>query len=102
LRDTGKARENGNDDTFAPQRKELPRLGLEPSAGLPEGVENTAVADGEGGGRTEYGTKSTGSTGRAGLPDDPELQAVVAAWPRLAEPIRAGILAMVRASASTL
>ncbi len=30
-------------------------------------------------------------------PDDPGLAAVVAAWPTLPEPIRAGILAMVRA-----
>ncbi len=31
-------------------------------------------------------------------PADPELAAVVEAWPALPEPIRAGILAMVRAS----
>jgi hypothetical protein len=31
---------------------------------------------------------------------DPELQAVIAAWPTLPEPIRAGILAMVKASAA--
>jgi hypothetical protein len=33
------------------------------------------------------------------LPDDPDLAAVVTAWPSLPEAIRAGILAMVRASA---
>jgi hypothetical protein len=31
-------------------------------------------------------------------PDDPELAALVAAWPTLPEAIRAGILAMVRAA----
>jgi hypothetical protein len=32
------------------------------------------------------------------LPPDPDLAAVVAAWPTLSEPIRAGILALVKAS----
>jgi hypothetical protein len=32
------------------------------------------------------------------LPGDPDLRAVVDAWPTLPEPVRAGILAMVRAS----
>jgi hypothetical protein len=31
-------------------------------------------------------------------PDDPELAAVVAAWPRLPEAIRAGIMAMMSAA----
>jgi hypothetical protein len=32
------------------------------------------------------------------LPDDPDLAAVVTAWPKLSEAVRAGILAMVMAS----
>jgi hypothetical protein len=32
------------------------------------------------------------------LPDDPDLAAVVTAWPSLPEAVRAGIVAMVRAS----
>jgi len=31
-------------------------------------------------------------------PTDPDLAAIVTAWPTLPEPIRAGILAMVRAA----
>jgi len=34
-------------------------------------------------------------------PDDPELRRVVAAWPTLPEPVRAGILAMVDAAPVT-
>jgi hypothetical protein len=37
--------------------------------------------------------------GHRAAPQDPELTAVIAAWPALPEPIRAGILAMVRAAA---
>ena len=32
------------------------------------------------------------------LPDDPNLRAIVDAWPTLPQPVRAGILAMVRAA----
>ncbi|NOS99622.1 MAG: hypothetical protein HOP29_03240 [Phycisphaerales bacterium] len=48
---------------------------------------------------TKYGTKSAPEP--AGMNDrtDPELAAVVAAWPTLPDAIRAGIVAMVRAAA---
>lgn len=44
------------------------------------------------------GGAESGALGAREAPSDPELAAVVDAWPTLAEPIRAGILAMVRAA----
>ena len=46
--------------------------------------------------KTKYGTKSTGETAFS-----PELQAVVNAWPELPEALKAGIMAMVKASAGS-
>jgi hypothetical protein len=35
------------------------------------------------------------------VPDDPDLVAIVGAWPTLPEPVKAGIVAMVRAAGGT-
>jgi hypothetical protein len=44
--------------------------------------------------------RSAGAARSADFPPvDPDLRAVVAAWPTLPEPIKAGLVAMVRASA---
>jgi hypothetical protein len=50
---------------------------------------NTSESD-----TTRPSRATRGATGL--LPDDPDLAAVVAAWPELPEPIKAGIVAMVK------
>jgi hypothetical protein len=62
-------------------------MGIEPPATFPE---NTAVS-GQGG--AEFGAPATPSPAI-----DPGLAALIDAWPTLPEPIRAGILAMIRAA----
>jgi len=46
----------------------------------------------------ELGGAESGALGAKKIPDDPDLAAVVEAWPKLPEAIKAGILAMVEAA----
>jgi hypothetical protein len=62
-------------------------MGIEPPAKSPEETALLAV------GGAESGTPAT-QTG----PIDPGLASLIDAWPNLPDPIRAGILAMVRAA----
>lgn len=66
---------------------ELPRF--------PAGV--TPVSDSGGSKSGNTGAPSSGSPGPA-APADPDLAAVVAAWPDLPPALRAGVLALVRAA----
>jgi hypothetical protein len=56
----------------------------------PENPKKTALSEQRG---TESGTVATDPT-----PIDPDLAKIIDAWPTLPEPIRAGILAMIRAA----
>ncbi len=71
------------------------RGGLEQPAS-PAG--NTPVSDSRGNKSGNIGADSGRSAGPDTPPADPELAAVVAAWPDLPGAVRAGILAMVAAS----
>jgi hypothetical protein len=44
---------------------------------------------------------ASGLASASDVTDDPDLAAVVAAWPKLPEAIRAGILAMVKAASGS-
>lgn len=72
----------------------MPRSGLE-SSRFPAG--NTPVSHSGG---SKSGNKDASFAVSAGVPKsvDPDLAAVVAAWPALPAAIRAGVLAMVRAT----
>jgi hypothetical protein len=48
----------------------------------------------------EYGAPDAPKPPRS-LPDDPDLVAIAAAWPTLPGPVKAGIVAMVRAAGGT-
>jgi hypothetical protein len=61
------------------------------------GIEPAPKSSGNSGGRDQSGAEC-GALGAREAPADPDLAAVVDAWPTLREPIRAGILAMVRAA----
>jgi hypothetical protein len=62
------------------------------------GVAQSADSPGKTGFLQEGGADS-GALGASELPTDPTLAAVIQAWPTLAEPIKAGILAIVKAAA---
>ena len=71
----------------------MPRLGLEPSAGISEVAVESELTTAGGDDRTKYDTKSAGKPAI----DDPDLAAVVPAWPTLADPIRRAVLALIGA-----
>ncbi len=60
-----------------------------------EGLETTSKTPGKTQGADRCGAKS-GAVGAHVGPVDPQLASVVDAWPRLPEPVKAGILAMIR------
>lgn len=66
------------------------------SKGTPRGVEQSADSP-ENEGVAAKGGAESGALGVGSVPDDPELRAIVDAWSRLPEAIRAGIVAMIRA-----
>lgn len=61
--------------------------GLEPTA---NSSEKTALSEADG--------AESGALGARNGPIDPQLASVIDAWPGLSEPIKAGILAMIRAA----
>ena len=66
----------------------------------PKGLEHSRFPSGNEGVSKTDGSKS-GNNGRGfdpAMPADPELAAVVAAWPTLPPAIRAGVLALVAAA----
>ena len=69
------------------------RVGLEPTTPLAQPLAGQGLTEPTTPSQTKYATKSA-----HGTPADPDLAAVVAAWPELPKAIRAGILAMVRAA----
>ncbi|MBM4225847.1 MAG: hypothetical protein FJ167_13985, partial [Gammaproteobacteria bacterium] len=70
-----------------PRGTKIPPRGFEPSANLSQNLNNS-----------QQGGAKCGALDSESRPIDPELAELVAAWPTLPEPIRAGILAMVRAA----
>lgn len=67
--------------------------GIEPDALIPESVENTRLTGGSASGVSTKCPKGTPDS-----QSDPDLAAVVAAWESLPAPMRAGIVAIVRAA----
>lgn len=63
----------------------------------PRGVEQQADSTGKSTVRNQSGAES-GALGAQNAPADPDLARVVAAWPRLPEPMRRAILALIDAA----
>jgi hypothetical protein len=68
-------------------------LGIEPSAPNLQPANPPILTDTPESEKTKYGTKCSGETAIS-----PELQAVIDAWATLPDAVRAGIVAMVKAS----
>jgi hypothetical protein len=73
---------------------ETPRVGLEPTAPDSQATAEQELTEPGPSAETKYDTKKSRETAH----DDPDLRAVVDAWPALPDAVRAGIVAMVRAS----
>ncbi len=87
--------DSGSNTRF--ERKRIRPVGLEPTT---DGLENRCRESASVRASSPYGKPPLGTTAPAqrAAPDDPELAALVDAWPALPEAIRAGILAMVKAA----
>ena len=81
-----------------PARDELHHLGLEPSGSEATDTDSTSTYDPVASGVVQDRVQ----TEAPGADSDPDWELIRTAWPTLSEPMRAGILAMVRASAPTL
>ena len=66
----------------------MPPEGLEPGAVFPKETRSS----GAGGSKSGNNTSQTGTT----APSDPDLKAVISAWPRLSDTVRAAVVALVR------
>ena len=80
---------------------QAPRVGLEPTGDVAEGLENKGLtADGQAAGPNTGPNRQPEPGFATGFAPvfPPDLAAVVDAWAGLPEPIRAGILALVNAS----
>jgi hypothetical protein len=69
------------------QAVSVPPVGLEPSQ---ETLEKPQFS--------VRGGAESGAVGAENVPNDPRLAAIAEAWPTLPEPIKVGILAMIRAA----
>lgn len=107
-RSQSRSRRHESDFPASPRRnRELPSRPGTAHEMPPEGLEHLRFPSGNAGVSESGGSKSGNKGGGFGpptppaTPTDPELAAVVAAWPDLPPAIRAGVLALVKAATPT-